>query len=147
MSSSPVCGVGGVVIEDGRILLIQRGRPPGEGLWAVPGGKVHLGETMTGAVRREVFEETGLQIRPGRVVWAGDSIGPGEPPAWHFCLVDFLCEVEGGVLQAGDDAMTAAWVKLEEAATLSLTPTMFDLLDVLKKDPRNRALESRDEFS
>jgi 8-oxo-dGTP diphosphatase len=132
MSDSPVCGVGGVVIEDGRILLIQRGRPPGEGLWAVPGGKVHLGETMTGAVRREVFEETGLQVRPGRVVWAGDSIGPGEPPDWHFCLVDFLCEVEGGELVAGDDAMTAAWVELGEASSLPLTPTMFDLLDVLK---------------
>ena len=134
MRDRPVCGVGGVVIEDGRILLIQRGRPPGEGLWAVPGGKVHLGETMTGAVRREVFEETGLQIRPGRVVWAGDNIGPGEPPAWHFCLVDFLCDVEGGDLLAGDDAITAAWVKLEEAANLALTPTMFDLLGVLGVD-------------
>lgn len=131
MSNSPVCGVGGVVIEDGRILLIQRGRPPGQGLWAVPGGKVHLGETMTGAVRREVLEETGLQIRPGRVVWAGDSIGPGEPPAWHFCLVDFLCEVEGGDLQAGDDAAGIAWVGLADARHYPLTPTMFDLLDVL----------------
>ena len=79
------------MVEDGRILLIQRGRPPGEGLWAVPGGKVQFGEAMADAVRREVFEETGLQTRPGRVVWVGDSIGPGEPPAWHYCLVDFLC--------------------------------------------------------
>lgn len=89
---------------------------------------------MTGAVRREVFEETGLQIRPGRVVWAGDSIGPGDPPAWHFCLVDFLCEVEGGVLQAADDAMTAAWVSLADAADYPLTPTMYELLEVLKGD-------------
>lgn len=131
MNSGPVCGVGGVLIEDGRILLIQRGRPPGEGLWAVPGGKVQLGETMTGAVRREVLEETGLRIRPGRVVWAGDSIGPGEPPAWHYCLVDFLCEVEGGDLLAGDDAAAAAWVPLADARDYPLTPTMFDLLDVL----------------
>ena len=86
---------------------------------------------MTGAVRREVFEETGLQIRPGRVVWAGDSIGPGDPPAWHFCLVDFLCEVEGGDLLVGDDAMKVAWVTLEDAAHMELTPTMVDLLDVL----------------
>lgn len=133
MDNWPVCGVGGVVIEDGRILLIQRGRPPGEGLWAVPGGKVHLGETMTGAVRREVLEETGLQIRPGRVIWAGDSIGPGEPPAWHFCLVDFLCEVERGDLLAGDDAAAAAWVALADARDYPLTPTMFDLLDALQE--------------
>jgi ADP-ribose pyrophosphatase YjhB (NUDIX family) len=89
---------------------------------------------MTGAVRREVFEETGLQIRPGRVIWAGDSIGPGEPPAWHFCLVDFLCEVEGGELLCGDDAAAVAWVKLEEAAKLPLTQTMYELLDVLGGD-------------
>ena len=87
---------------------------------------------MTDAVRRDVFEETGLQIRPGRVLWAGDSIGPGQPAAWHFCLVDFLCELEGGELLAGDDAMTVAWVTLEDAAHLPLTPTMFDLLEVLR---------------
>ena len=87
---------------------------------------------MTRAVRREVFEETGIETRPGRVVWAGESIGPGEPPAWHFCLVDFLCEVEGGELLVGDDAAAAAWVKLEEASSLPLTPTMFELLDVLR---------------
>jgi 8-oxo-dGTP diphosphatase len=123
------------MIEDGRILLIKRGRPPGEGLWAVPGGKVQFGETMTDAVTREVFEETGLQTRPGRVVWAGDSIGPGEPPAWHYCLVDFLCEVEGGDLQVGDDAAAIAWVPLGQATEYPLTPTMFELLDVLKSIP------------
>jgi len=123
------------MIEDGRLLLIQRGRPPGEGLWAVPGGKVQFGETLTEAVRREVFEETGLQARPGRVVWAGDSIGPGEPPAWHYCLVDFLCEVEGGDLQVGDDAAAIAWVPLGEAREYPLTPTMFELLDVLESIP------------
>jgi ADP-ribose pyrophosphatase YjhB (NUDIX family) len=132
MNNGPVCGVGGVIIDDGRILLIQRGRPPGEGLWAVPGGKVRFGETMTDAVRREVFEETGFQTRPGQVVWAGDSIGPGEPPAWHFCLVDFLCEVEGGDLRAGDDAAAIAWVPLDETDEYPLTPTMFELLDVLR---------------
>jgi len=134
MNDRPICGVGAVMTQNGLLLMVQRGRPPGEGLWAVPGGKVRFGETMIGAVRREVFEETGLEIRPGRVIWAGDSIGPGEPPAWHFCLVDFLCTVEGGDLLAGDDAAAAAWVPLEKVAELPLTPTMFDLLAVLKSD-------------
>ena len=89
---------------------------------------------MTDAVQREVLEETGLQVRPGRVIWAGDSIGPGEPPEWHFCLVDFLCTVEGGELSASDDAAEAAWVALEGATELPLTPTMFDLIDLLRDE-------------
>ena len=122
------------MVEHGRILLIRRGRPPSEGLWAVPGGKVRLGETMTDAVRREVLEETGLKVRPERVIWAGDSIGPGNPPEWHYCLVDFLCSVEGGDLVAGDDAADADWVDLVGAHALDLTPTMFELIDVLRAD-------------
>jgi len=133
MNDRPTCGVGAVTIQDGRLLLVQRGRPPGRGLWAIPGGRVLYGERMTEAVRREVFEETGLQINPGRVIWTGDSIGPGEPPAWHFCLVDYLCTVHGGDLMVGDDAASAAWVPLEEVANLALTPTMFELLAVLKR--------------
>jgi len=131
MIERPTCGVGAVVIDDGRLLLVQRGRPPGEGLWAVPGGKVNFGESMIDAVKREVLEETGLHVTPGRVIWAGDSIGDGQPPAWHYCLVDFLCTFDGGELQAADDAADAAWVPLEEAGQRALTPTMFDLLDVL----------------
>jgi 8-oxo-dGTP diphosphatase len=128
----PICGVGGVMFDDGRLLLVQRGRPPGQGLWAVPGGKVRFGETMTDAVRREVLEETGLQVRPDRVIWAGDSIGPGEPPAWHFCLVDYACVVESGELLAGDDAAAIAWVPLGVAREYPLTATMSGLLDVLE---------------
>ena len=131
MSSAPVCGVGGVVVQGGRLLLVERGRPPAQGLWAVPGGKVQFGETMLAAVQREVLEETGLMVRPGQVIWAGDSMGPGVPPAWHFCLVDFLCEVEGGELMAGDDAAATAWVPLAEVTGLPLTPTMFDLVALL----------------
>ena len=127
----PICGVGAVVIEMGRILVVQRGRPPDQGLWAVPGGKVRLGESMRETARREALEETGLILKIGAMVWAGDSIGPGDPPEWHFCLVDFLGTVAGGELRAADDAAAVRWVPLSEAGSLPLTPTMPSLLEAL----------------
>ena len=128
----PLCGVGVAVVDREKILLVQRGRPPGEGLWAVPGGKVELGETMQETARREVWEETGLEVEVGEVVWAGDSIGPGDPPEWHFCLVDFLGTVRGGELAHADDAAAVRWVDLDDAGSLPLTPTMPPLLEVLR---------------
>ena len=86
MTSRPVVAVGAVIIRDDHLLLVERARPPGEGLWAVPGGQVKLGEDMAAAVRREVLEETGLRVEVGDVVWVGDSIGPGVPPAWHYTI-------------------------------------------------------------
>ena len=104
-ADGPIPGVGAVILERGALLLVQRGRGPGQGLWAVPGGKVRFGETLRQAVIREVMEETGLEIEPGEVVWVGDSLGPGDPPAWHYTLVDFAARVVGGDATAGDDAL------------------------------------------
>jgi 8-oxo-dGTP diphosphatase len=122
------------VVAGGKLLLVKRGRAPGRGLWAVPGGKVGYGETMAATARREVKEETGLDIEPGAVVWAGDSFGPGDPPQWHYCLVDFRGEVTGGELRAGDDAAEVRWVDLDEVDRLPLTPTMYGLVEILKAD-------------
>lgn len=131
-SDYPICGVGAAIVEDGRILLVKRGRPPNTGMWAIPGGKVHLGETMTAAVIREIREETGLDVAVGGVVWAGESIGPGNPPAWHYCLVDFLVVRVGGVARAADDADDLGWFSFDEALRLPLTSTMPALLDALQ---------------
>ncbi len=128
----PVPGVGVAVLDAGNLLLVQRGREPGRGLWAVPGGKVQLGETLTAAAIREVEEETGLIVELGDVVWVGESIGPGDPPQWHFVLTDFVGAVVSGTLLAGDDAFQAKWVPLEEAGALPLTPTMYSLLERLR---------------
>jgi acetyl-CoA carboxylase carboxyl transferase subunit beta len=85
------------------------------------------------AARREVQEETGLVVSLGPVIWAGESIGPGRPPAWHFTLVDFLGSVESGVLRAGDDAAQVAWVGLEEVERLATPASMLELVEVLRR--------------
>ena len=132
----PTPGVGVAVLQDGALLLVQRGRGPNEGLWAVPGGKVDYGETMRNAAIREVREETGLEVELGGVVWVGDALGPGQPPAWHFTLVDFRARVVAGSAVAADDARQVAWVPLEQVLDLPVTPTMPGLVATL--------LESRD---
>jgi 8-oxo-dGTP diphosphatase len=134
----PIPGVGAVVIDRGALLLVRRGRGPGQGLWAVPGGKVRFGETQRQAVIREVREETGLEIEPDEVVWVGDSLGPGDPPAWHFTLVDFAARVVGGNAAAGDDALAVEWVPLDEVLNRRVTPTMVDLVELLRRDGRQK---------
>lgn len=121
-------GVGVVILGEGGILLVRRGREPGRGLWAVPGGKVDLGEEMKAAARREVAEETGLEVDIGDVMWVGEVIEGG----YHIVLIDFSGVVTGGELQPGDDAEEVRWVSLDEAVDLPLTDTMYQLLDTLR---------------
>jgi len=115
-------------VENGRVLLVRRGRGAGVGLWAVPGGRVEWGETLEDAARREVAEETGLDVRLGPVVWTGESIGPGSPPEWHFTLVDFVGFRVTGEAVAADDAADVRWVTTSEAGRLDLVDSMPSLL-------------------
>lgn len=89
---------------------------------------------MPDAVRREIKEETGLEINVGEVVWVGESIGPGEPVEWHYWLVDFHAVVTGGEARAGDDAADLGWFTLEEARKLPVTSTMPALLEALEQE-------------
>lgn len=127
----PIPSVGAVMIDDGRILLIQRERGAYAGMWAVPGGRQRRGETMQEAVRREVREETGLIVEVGDSLWIGDILDPADPPAYHYTVVDFAAFAIGGQLEAGDDAADARWVDLAEVRDLPLTPTMLELLTEL----------------
>jgi len=130
--AQPTPGVGAVVIEDGMMLLIQRGRGAYVDHWAVPGGRQRRGETMREAAARETLEETGLIVEVGDLVWAGDIIDDAQPPTYHYTVVDFLATRTGGHLEAGDDATGVRWVPVDEVRSMLLTPTMFDLLDRLR---------------
>jgi 8-oxo-dGTP diphosphatase len=109
----PILGVGAIIIEAGSILLVERGREPLKGYWSLPGGAVEVGESLSAAVRREILEETGLEIEPVSVVEVferitRDAMGMAE---YHYVLIDYLCHVTGGELKAGDDVSSALWVE------------------------------------
>ena len=122
----PVVGVGAFILDGPRVLVIQRGRPPGEGLWSVPGGRLEAGETLAQAVAREVREETGLTVEVGPFVCVIERMG-GD---FHFVILDYLARVVGGTLAPGTDAADARWVTDQELAAL---PTTEGLLDVLAR--------------
>jgi 8-oxo-dGTP diphosphatase len=111
----PVIGVGAVVVKDGKALIVKRAHEPRKGEWSLPGGRVELGETLVDAVRREIREETGLEIQVGPVVELFDRIHRLDGRVrYHFVIVDYLCTCIGGDLCAGDDAEDAAWVTADE---------------------------------
>jgi ADP-ribose pyrophosphatase YjhB (NUDIX family) len=127
VAARPELCVGAVVVDDGRLLLVRRGRPPGVGLWSVPGGRVESGETMAEAVVRELEEETALAGRVERVLGWVERIGPDH----HFVIVDHLVHVaEPAAARAGDDASALLWVRLGEVRTLpGLVAGLVEFLD------------------
>jgi 8-oxo-dGTP diphosphatase len=102
--------VGGVVLAEGRTLLIRRAKEPLRGRWTIPGGTVELGETLTAALEREMLEETGLRVEPVEVLTVFDRIDrEGEDVRYHYVIVDYLCRLLAGEARAGSDALEVAW--------------------------------------
>ena len=111
----PVVGVGGVVVQDGLALIVKRAHEPRKGEWSLPGGIVELGETLVDALKRELKEETGLDVEVGDVVEVFDRVHRLDGRIqYHFVIVDYLCRPIGGTLGAADDAEDVAWVAPDE---------------------------------
>jgi mutator protein MutT len=111
--AQPVVGVGGIVLDADRVLLVRRGREPLKGIWSIPGGKLELGETLRDGVRRELREEVGLEVQVREMVEVFERISFDEEgrAAYHFVLIDFLCECMAGTATADDDVDEVAWVE------------------------------------
>ncbi|MFZ0613150.1 MAG: NUDIX hydrolase [Desulfobacterales bacterium] len=126
----PVVAVGAVVFDKGRVLLVHRGQPPSDDLWAIPGGKVRLGECLQTAAEREILEETGLIVRAGPPVHTFDLIERDDRGRvhFHYVIVDLSAEYAGGTVRAGDDAREARWIGPDEIRRLKVSPQTIDLL-------------------
>lgn len=133
---APIVGVGAVVLDGNRVLLVRRGREPLKGEWSLPGGALELGETLHSGIRREIREETGIEVKVLAVIEVLDKIVRAQPAAadedsrspdenivrvrYHYVLIDFLCEVTGGRLMPDSDADDARWVAHEELNSHSI---------------------------
>ena len=121
---APQIAVGAIVVKDGRLLMIQRANDPGAGLWSLPGGRVEHGEYLAAALRREVSEETGLDVEVRELVGILEVVG--DP---HYVILDYFAEVAGDAEPvAADDVSDARWVPLHEVASLACTPRFHETM-------------------
>lgn len=121
--AAPLVGMAAAVFDEaGRVLLVQRGRPPAAGTWGLPGGLLRLGERLVDGVRREVREECSVEIQVGDVVGVFEPMVRDEEGRikYHYVVVDYWARWLAGVPQAGDDAAAAAWVALDQLAGLPM---------------------------
>jgi ADP-ribose pyrophosphatase len=126
----PVVAVGAVVFNEERVLLVRRGQPPSQDLWAIPGGKVRLGETLQAAAEREILEETGLTVRARQPVYTFDLIEQDAQGRirFHYVIVDLIADYVTGTISAGDDAREVRWIGPGEIRQLKVSPQTIDLL-------------------
>lgn len=121
----PVVGVGAVIVDGDRVVLVKRAHEPLKGEWSLPGGSVEVGETLVEAVTREVLEETGLHVRVGPVIEIFDRIHRDADGRieYHFVLIDYVCVPAGGVLAADSDAADICWASRDDLAVYGVNAT------------------------
>lgn len=135
----PIPGVAGVVLHEGRVLLAVRGKPPSEGLWGLPGGVVELGETVEEAVVREIREETGVVVRPLKLLTVFDSIHRDEDGRlhYHYILFEYLCEYVSGEVQPSSDAPDARWVGVDDLDSVEMMSSTRSFIHKVLRSEKN----------
>ena len=129
---SPMVGVGAVVIDGTKVLLVRRGNEPLKGEWSLPGGALEVGETLQQGIVREVLEETGLRVAPVSVIEILDRIVKDEETdrvRYHYVLIDFLCRVMGGSPLVGSDADEVRWVERSQLDDHKVAPITVRVIE------------------
>lgn len=126
-ASHPLVSCHALIRRDGAVLLVKRANPPFAGYWSLPGGGVHLGENLSDALRREVREETALEVEPGRLLGYLDGIqrDDSDRVRYHYVMIYLEARVTGGSLAAGDDAREAVWMTPPEARRSLVTDSVL----------------------
>jgi ADP-ribose pyrophosphatase YjhB (NUDIX family) len=113
--ATPLVGVGALVVQEARVLLVRRATEPLKGRWTLPGGMLEVGEALTAGVVREVREETGLDVEPIELIELLDRIHREDGRVrYHYVIADYLCRITGGELRAASDAAAVRWVERTE---------------------------------
>jgi mutator protein MutT len=132
----PLVGVGAVIIENGRILLVKRGNEPNKGKWSVPGGLVRIGESLIEALKREIREEVGVEIEVDDVACVSEEIFRNGEVKFHYVIIDFFARIVDGNVRPGSDAEEIRWVPINEVDKIEVVDFVEELIKSLVEERR-----------